>query len=391
MLLPSFLLFLVSTIIGATVGSIQQSDQCQNQPILFAATWTTDPTKGVYTYKFNSKDGSLTQWGVTPLSFASGGINPTYLQESTSTLHNDKRLIYALNRATGVGYVSALTLNANGTLDLLNSQQMRGGSPAHATLSPNEDFVAVSNYAGSLSLFPLNKDGTVAPESFYQAFPNGSRVVMDQQATGHIHSTRWLPNSNHVVAVDLGGDNLLQYELDTQAKTLNSLDTVVSTPGSGPRHSVLSANGDYLYVSNEISNTVGVYKINQKEALLESPIIQNVTTLPSDFSNTSTVADIHLSKNGKFVYVSNRGHNSIAMYAINKVDGTLTPLGWESTRGQTPRGFTVYDDYLIVANQNSNDMYVFKVDENTGLLSYTGNSYQIPGAVCLYVSEHCLD
>jgi 6-phosphogluconolactonase len=221
---------------------------------------------------------------------------------------------------------------------------MPGGSPAHVTLSPNEDFVAVANYAGSLSLFPLYDNGTVAPETFYEAFPNGSHVVMDTQATGHVHSTRWLPNSNHVVAANLGGDDLLQYELDATAQTLTSLETVYRPPGSEPRHTVLGSGGEYLYVSNEISNAVGVYKIDQQEALLESPAIQNITTIPANFTNASTAADIHLASNGKFIYVSNRGHNSIAMFAIDEADGTLTPLGWESTRGQTPRGFTVYGD-----------------------------------------------
>ncbi|KAG1712080.1 hypothetical protein DVH05_009319 [Phytophthora capsici] len=385
--LSSFLLY-IPTVLGVTTGLLQGDSN--TQPILFAATSTSDPTKGVYTYKFNSTDGSLTQWGVTPLSFASGALNPTYLQESAIKKHDGKPLIYALNRATGVGYVSALTLNANGTLDLLNSQPMLGGSPAHVTLSPNEDFVAVANYAGSLSLFPLYENGTVAPETFYQAFPNGSRVVMDQQATGHIHSTRWLPNSNHIVAADLGGDTLLQYELDVQGQTLNSLETVYSPPGSGPRHSVVSANGNYLYVTNEISNAVGVYKINPQTALLESPAIQIITALPENYTTTSTAADIHLSKNGKFVFVSNRGHNSIGIYSVNEANGTLSSLGWESTRGTTPRGFTVYEDWLIVANQVSDDMHVFKIDEQTGLLSYTGNSYAIDGAVCLYVAEYDL-
>ncbi|KAK1947078.1 6-phosphogluconolactonase [Phytophthora citrophthora] len=383
--LPSFFLYL-SALLGVAAPLSQVGS---TQPILFAATSTSDPAKGVYTYKFNSTDGSLTQWGVTSLTFASGALNPTYLQESTKK-YDGKPLIYALNRATGVGYVSAMTLNANGTLDLLNSQVMLGGSPAHVTLSPNEDFVAVANYAGSLSLFPLYENGTVAPESFYQAFPNGSRVVMDQQATGHIHSTRWLPNSNHVVAADLGGDTLLQYELDVQGQTLKSLETVYRPPGSGPRHSVLSTNGNYLYVTNEISNAVGVYKVNPQTALLESPAIQNITTLPENYTTPSTAADIHLSKNGKFVYVSNRGHNSIAIYAINEADGTLSPLGWENTRGTTPRGFTVHQDWLIVANQVSDDMYVFRIDEQTGLLSYSGNSYVIDGAVCLYVSEYAI-
>ncbi|KAJ8556681.1 hypothetical protein ON010_g9285 [Phytophthora cinnamomi] len=256
---------------SVTAGSTQRSDEAQ--PILFAATWTTDPAQGIYTYKFNTTDGSLTQWAITPFLIGTEGINPTYLQESTNKRYNGKRLIYGLNRATGVGYVSAMTLNANGKLDILNTQEMQGGSPAHVTLSPNEDFVAVANYAGSLSLFPLHENGTVAPETFYEAFPNGSHVVMDQQATGHIHSTRWLPNSNHVVAANLGGDTLLEYELDAKKQTLNSLDTVYRPPGSGPRHSILSSNGNFLYVTNEISNAVGVYKINHEEALLESPSV----------------------------------------------------------------------------------------------------------------------
>ncbi|GMF54881.1 unnamed protein product [Phytophthora fragariaefolia] len=324
--LSSLFFYVATAMTGASAG-LTHSEQAQ--PILFAATWTTDPAQGVYTYKFNTTDGSLTQWAITPFLIGTGGINPTYLQEAAVKRNDGKRLIYGLNRATGDGYVSAMTLNANGTLDILNTQQMQGGSPAHVTLSPNEDFIAVANYAGSLSLFPLYENGTVAPETYYEAFPNGSHVVMTQQATGHIHSTRWLPNSSHVVAANLGGDTLLEYQLDVDGQTLIRLDTVYRPPGSGPCRSVLSANGDFLYVTNEISNAVGV-----------------------------TAADIHLSKNGKFVYVSNRGHNSIAIYAINDADSTLTPLGWESTRGQTPRGFTVYEDWLIVANQNSNDMYV---------------------------------
>ncbi|KAJ8552406.1 hypothetical protein ON010_g10140 [Phytophthora cinnamomi] len=389
MRLSSIFLYLAAAMTSVTAGSTQRSDKAQ--PILFAATWTTDPAQGIYTYKFNTTDGSLTQWAITPFLIGTGGINPTYLQESTNKRYNGKRLIYGLNRATGVGYVSAMTLNANGKLDILNTQEMQGGSPAHVTLSPNEDFVAVANYAGSLSLFPLYENGTVAPETFHEAFPNGSQVVMDQQATGHIHSTLWLPNSNHVVVADHGNDELLQYVLDDKKQTLKILNTVNRPPGSGPRHTVLHPDGKTVYVVDEISNTVGVYSVNKKTALLESTALQKLTTLPADFTNTSTSADIHLSSNGKFLYTSNRGHDSIAIFKINQGNGKLTPIGWESTRGTTPRGFTIYEDWLIVANQMSNDMYVFKVDEHTGLLSYTGNSYQIPGAVCLYVSEHAIN
>ncbi|KAL4155199.1 hypothetical protein PRNP1_007312 [Phytophthora ramorum] len=380
--LPSIFLCLAAAVVGASAAATQSTPE----PILFAATWTKETTNGINTFKLNTADGSLTPFGITPLAFEAKGLNPTYVQGSTKKFSNGDRVIYALNRASTTGYISAMTLQSNGTLKVINTQEMKGGSPAHISLSPNEDFASVANYAGSLSMFPLNKDGSVSAETFYQDFPVGSKVVMDNQATGHIHSTTWLPNSSHVIATNLGGDDLLQYELDATKKTLKSLATVKRPPGSGPRHMALHPNGDVAYVTDELSNTVGVYTIDKEAALLSSMAVQNITTLPADFTNTSTAADIHLSSNGKFVYVSNRGHNSIVTYKIN-ADGTLAPLSWESSRGQTPRGFTIYEDWLIVANQGSDDMYVFKIDGETGALSYTGNSYTIDGAVSLYVAE----
>ncbi|KAJ8578376.1 hypothetical protein ON010_g822 [Phytophthora cinnamomi] len=368
------------------------------QPILFAAThtrdegWMVGTGKGVYTYKFDTSDGSLNPFGITPV-----GVNPVFVQGSTKKFSGGKPVLYAVNAVTDeskthpgtqTGYVSALTLRSNGTLALLNTFESHGGNPTHISLNPSEDFLVVSNYDGSLSMFSLNADGSLCNETFHQEFPTGSKVVMDQQATGHIHSTTWLPNSNHVVAANLGSDELLQYKLDEKKQTLKSLKTVNRPPGSGPRHMALHPDGKIVYVVDEISNTVGVYKINTKAALLESTAVQNITTLPADFKNTSTAADVHLSSNGKFLYASNRGHNSIAMFAVDETDGTLKSLGWESTRGNIPRGFTIYGDWLIVANQNSNDMYVFKVDSKTGLLKYTGNSYEVGTAVCLYVSEY---
>ncbi|KAG7384065.1 hypothetical protein PHYPSEUDO_002980 [Phytophthora pseudosyringae] len=383
MRLPSLFLCIVSVVAGASAAATQSS----TQPILFAATWTKETTNGINTFKLNTADGSLTPYGITPLSFAPKGLNPTYVQGSTKEFSNGERVIYALNRASTSGYVSAMTLQSNGTLKVVNSQEMKGGSPAHVSLSPNEDFISVANYAGSVSLFPLNADGSVGAETFYQDFPVGSKVVMDNQATGHVHSTTWLPNSTHVIAANLGGDELLQYELDTTKKTMKSLDTVKRPPGSGPRHMAIHPNGGVAYVTDELSNTVGVYTIDKKSALLSSTAVQNTTTLPAGFTNTSTAADIHVSSNGKFVYVSNRGHNSIVTYKINP-NGTLKALNWESSRGVTPRGFIIYTDWLIVANQGSDDMYVFKVNGETGALTYTGNSYKIDGVVSLYVAEY---
>uniref|UniRef100_A0AAV1UVA9 6-phosphogluconolactonase n=1 Tax=Peronospora matthiolae TaxID=2874970 RepID=A0AAV1UVA9_9STRA len=384
MRVPSICLFFSAVAIAeATAGTSHPAVQ----PILFAATWTHETTNGINTFKLNTADGTLTPYGITPLSFAEKGLNPTYVQGSTRKFSKGKRVIYALNRGSDSGYVSAMTLQSDGTLKVMNTQRMKGASPAHIALSSSEDFLSVANYAGSLSLFPLNANGSIGGETFYQNFPVGSKVVKDAQATGHIHSTMWLPDSKHVIAANLGSDELLQYELDTTKKTLKSLKVVRRPPGSGPRHLAFHPSGEFAYVTNELSNTVGVYAVDKGTALLSSKPLQSVTTLPTGFTNKSTAADIDFSSNGNFLYVSNRGHDSIVSYKVN-ADGTLKALKWESSRGLTPRGFTIYGDWLIVANQDSDDMQVFKVDGKTGALKHTGKPYKIDGAMSLYVGEY---
>jgi len=372
---------------AGAVGSSGLNSQNSAQPILFVAThtrdegWMVGTGKGIYTFKFDTSDGSLTPFGVTPV-----GVNPVFVQGSTKKFSNGKPALYAVNAVTDAseiypgtqtGFVSALTLSSNGTLELLNTLESHGGNPTHISLSPDEDFLVVSNYDGSLSMFPLNADGSLANETFHQEFPNGSEVVMDQQATGHIHSTTWLPNSNHVVAANLGSDELLQYELEAAKKTLHSLKTVNRPPGSGPRHMAIDPNGGFAYVVDEISNTVGVYGISKEAATLSNTAVQNISTLPADFTNTSTAADIHLSSKGKFLYASNRGHNSIAIFAVDSASGSLTPLGWETTRGKTPKSFALYENWMVVANQDSDNMQVFEISADTGLLTYTGKAYDV--------------
>lgn len=394
MRLPALSLWLSAAVALVTAGSSLQCEDSVRQPILFASANATAyfnlSGQGVYSYKFDTTDGTLTPLDVAPV--------PTkYVYGSKKTFSLGKRVIYAANAITSnsevesgtqTGRVYAISVDSNGTMEVLNSQESLGVSPAHISLSPEEDFLLVANYGGSLTMFPLNDDGSLATETFTQSFPNGSNVVLPQQSIGRIHSTTWLPDSNHVIAANLGSDELLEYNFDASKKTLESVATVARPPGSGPRHMAIHPNKKFAYVTNEISNQVGVYHINESAALLEAPAVQEITTLPANYTSTSTSADVHFSSNGKFLYTSNRGHNSIAIFEIDESDGTLTSLGWESSRGAFPRGFTIYGDWLIVANQNSGDMYVFKVDADTGLLTYTNNSYAITNAFCLYVSEY---
>ncbi|CAI5715167.1 unnamed protein product [Hyaloperonospora brassicae] len=385
MRIPSLFLFL-SAVGVCKASPAAGGGQSAAQPILFAATWTKETTNGINTFKLNTADGSLTPYGITPLAFGDKGLNPTYVQGSKKTSTSGEHIIYVLNRGVEKGYVSAMTLQPDGKLEVLNTQEMKGASPAHIALSSNGKFLSVANYVGSLSLFPLNADGSIGKETFYLHFPVGSNVVKDTQATGHIHSTVWLPTSNRVIAADLGSDKLLQYEVGPAKKTVKSLETVRCNPGSGPRHLVVDQNGKFAYVTDELSNTVSVFAIDKESNLLSSKPLASVTTLPAGFTNTSSAADIHFSSNGQFLYVSNRGHDSIVSYKVN-ADGTLKALDWESSRGVTPRGFTIYGDWLIVANQGSDDMHVFKVDSKTGALTHTGKPYKVDGVVSLYVGE----
>ncbi|CAI5715162.1 unnamed protein product [Hyaloperonospora brassicae] len=395
---PRLLFGFMAAVTGASAAKSPMQEEPATQPILFVGSFTRDEgwvngtSKGVHTFKLDMTDGSLTPWAVTPV-----GINPIYVQGSTKTFSTGQRTIYAVNSVSDkvptkpgavTGYVSALTLNNDGTLKVLNTLATGGGSTTHVSLSPNEDFVVVSNYDGSLAMFPINADGSLGDMTFYQEYLQGSNVVKERQAAGHIHSSMWLPNSSRVVVANLGSDELLQYNLDAKKQTLETLEAVKRPGGAGPRHAALSADGKIAYVVDELSNTVGVYEVNQSGTVLSAKSLQDITTLPSDYTEPSTSADIHLSSDGQFVYTSNRGHDSIAMFKIDKASGKLVSLGWESTRGKVPRGFTVYGKWLIVANQNSNDMFVFEVDSKTGLLSFTGHSYQIDTAVCLYIAEY---
>ncbi|GMF22847.1 unnamed protein product [Phytophthora lilii] len=261
----------LSSLLLACTAGLSGAAAKTTQPILFAGSytrqeaWVNGTGKGIYTFKFNASDGSLTPFGVTQV-----GTNPMYVQGSTKTFSDGKPIPYAINSVgdnstnqpgTQTGFVSALTLQSDGTLKTLNTLETQGAVPVHISLSPNENFVVVSNYANSVTMYPLKDDGSLSSKTFHQAFPIGSNVVASRQASGHPHSTMWLPHSNHVVVADLGSDELHQYELDQENQTLKSIGSVHSLPGSGPRHMAHHPNGRFAYVVGELTNSVSVYKI----------------------------------------------------------------------------------------------------------------------------------
>lgn len=364
----------------------------KKQVVLLAGTYTRDEgwvngtAKGVYAFGLQPTSGKLTPLAVT--STTEIGHNPVFVAGSSSNVIYTVNSVYDTLGDGQTGYVSASTLGSDGSLSVLSTWATLGSSPTHIALSPDEDFLTVANYAGSLVMYPIDpKDGSLGNATYFQNFPDGSGVVPDRQEAGHIHSTTWLPDSSTVVAADLGSDSLWQFTLDGDELNTKDLPVVKRPPGSGPRHMAIHPTARFAFVVDEIANTVGSYKIDADAEALGDAVTINMSTLPKGYTNASTAADLHVSTCGKFLYASNRGHDSIAIFRIDQTSGALTSVGWEPSRGKTPRGFAIYKQLLIVAHQTSGDLFVFRIDAKSGKLKYTGQSAPCPSSVGLYVAE----
>ncbi|TYZ66466.1 hypothetical protein PybrP1_010805 [[Pythium] brassicae (nom. inval.)] len=254
--------------------------------------------------------------------------------------------------------------------------------------SPEEDYVAVSLYGGGgVVLYPINADGSLGAPTDSRFYTGGSNVVPASQNAPHLHSTTWVPGTSLVLAADLGNDQIVQFKLDRSSKKFNSgsLPIVKRPPGSGPRHMDIHPNGNIAYVVDELSNTIGVYQLNAQDKSLPSQATQVISTLPVGNTKASSSADIHVSGDGRFVYSSNRGHDSIAIFRVtSQTTGALQFVGTQSIRGTVPRSFLLYKNYLIVAGQNSDTIEVFLRNDD-GTLTNTGITASSPTPVSLFI------
>uniref|UniRef100_K3WI98 6-phosphogluconolactonase n=1 Tax=Globisporangium ultimum (strain ATCC 200006 / CBS 805.95 / DAOM BR144) TaxID=431595 RepID=K3WI98_GLOUD len=355
--------------------------------------WVNGTAKGINAFSFDPRKGILTHLCETDV-----GINPTFIRGTKVRKgQKQKQFLYAVNEisdpsqdvpGTTTGYVVAIEVAGKGQLKVLNRLETHGPGPTHISVSPSEGFVAASMYGGGgVILYPVAKNGSLAPSSDAHFYTEGSKVKGPQEAA-HLHSTTWVPGSDIVFAADLGNDQIVQYKLDAKTKKFDNTTypIVKRPPGSGPRHMDIHPSGKIAYVVDELSNTIGVFPLNAKDTSLPKSAIQNISTLPADFNGTSSSADIHVSADGKFVYSSNRGHNSIAIFKVkSQKDGTLEWVGSESTRGELPRSFLLYKEFLIVANQNTDNIEVFRRNAADGTLTHTGNSAKSNTPVCLYI------
>jgi 6-phosphogluconolactonase len=282
--------------------------------------------------------------------------------------------------------VSAFAINpSTGTLTLLNTQSSGGAGPCHVTIDKTGKVLVVANYAGgSCSSLPIEDDGSLGPiASFFQH--EGSSVNPDRQTEAHAHSANFNPGNQYVFVADLGIDKVLIYRVNLQTGSLQPHDPphVNLAPGAGPRHLHFHPSGQYAWVINELASTLTGFNCDAEKGTLTE--IETVSTLPGKFEGKNSTAEVRVHPSGNFVYGSNRGHNSIAVFSIDQDTGKVTLVENESTRGETPRNFNIdpTGKWLFAANQNSGNVTVFRIDQDSGALEFTGQEVRVAKPMCV--------
>jgi 6-phosphogluconolactonase len=345
---------------------------------LFVGTYTGTGSKGIYTYSFNTETGALTLASTTD----SGTVaNPSYL-----ALAPNGRFLYAVNETGGAqpGAISAFSVGDKGKLSFINQTPTGGDHPCFVAIHPDGNWAAAGNYSGgNVAMFPLNSDGSL--DRYRQLVQHsGKGPKQDRQEKAHVHMTNFSPDGQHLLVPDLGTDQLHVYALqDNGAHPLQPAlpPFVKSKGGSGPRHVAFHPNGRFAYLIEELTGTVAVYAYNKGTLRL----VQRLSSHPKGYTGAIGSADIHVSADGKHLYASNRGDaNNIAHFSIGQ-NGQLRWVGATPSGGRSPRNFTLSPDgkFLLAANQESNNIVVFKRDVATGKLTPAGIELTVPKPVCL--------
>jgi len=337
---------------------------------LLVGVYTGSGSNGIYQLQFDASTGQLSDSLLLVKT-----TNPSYL-----AISSDRQYVYSVNE-TEAGNVSSFKWDQQkDQLILVSSLPTEGAHPCYVDLSADEKVLAVANYSsGNLAVYSLATDGTIQPNPQLRKH-EGSGPVDSNQKGPHAHCS--LFKDNFLYVVDLGIDKVLAYPALSDGQLGEAKVALALDPGDGPRHLVFHPSKPLAFVVNELSSSVVSLRADLENGTLEP--ISKLSTLPEGFTDKNFDADVHLSSDGKFLYATNRGHNSIAMFSVAD-DGILSALGHESTRGAWPRNFTLSPDenFLLVANQESNNIVVFKRDNATGLVSYSGYEFTISKPVCL--------
>ncbi len=341
----------------------------ENGDLLFyVGTYASEEDQGIRFCGLNPETGALR------LIHGTAGIkNPSFL-----ILNQDASRLYAASEQAEGAVVSYEVDSGSGELKELNSLPTQGADPCHLSLSPDGSLLAANYSSGHVDRFALDAQGALGEmTALVQHVGQGFR--QDRQEAAHAHSVVPGEAGKHVYVSDLGLDQIVYYRVEDGKLTTEG--EVKLPPGAGPRHFVFHPNGQHAYGINELNNTMTAYAYNPVQGHLE--ILQHIATIPEDFAGESYPADVHLSADGRYLYGSNRGHDSIVRFVVDPSSGMLSQPEWTGTGGKWPRNFAVWEDFIIVANQNSDNVVVFRRDPATGSLTETGQELTIKQPSCI--------
>lgn len=366
----------------ATVALLSSACCCFGQKTLvFAGTYSQRGSEGIYVFQFDRARGVLKLLQTVP-----GLESPTFI-----TVDKSGRFLYSVNRGRADvndkgGSVSAYAIDAkSGHLSGLNNRSSYGDAPCFIALDKTNKHAFICNYlGGNMLVLPIFTDGLLGVPTDSKKY-SGSSVNTDRQAEPHVHAAYPSSDNRFLYVTDLGTDKIYIYKFDPSTGRLSAADIpeLMVHPGSGPRHMAFHPNGKFAYLVEELSSTVAVLGVTPETGAL-TMLQDTIRALPGSFAGANTSADIHLHPNAKFLYMSNRGHNSISIFSVHD-DGKLSLVNVQDVAGKTPRNFMIEPrgEFLFVANQDSDAIVIFRIDSKTGRLKAVGKPVSIPAPACL--------
>ncbi|QQZ09864.1 lactonase family protein [Heyndrickxia vini] len=339
----------------------------------YVGTYTKGDSVGIYKFSLDTE-----QPEIKDVQVAAKLGNPTYL-----TISEDNRYLYSVIKDGESGGVAAYSISGEtGELTYLNSQLTEGASPCHVSVDNENNHVVTANYhKGTVELYEVNSEnGMVAPASSTIQH-EGSGPNKERQEKPHVHYSGFTPEGKYIAVIDLGIDKLITYA--NNDGVLEEVSCLSLTPGSGPRHLEFHPNGKHAYLMTELSSEVITLSYDSENGTFEE--IQSLSTIPADFTENNQGSAIHVTTDGRFVYVSNRGHNSIAVFSVNQESGELTFIEHTSTEGDWPRDFELdpSERFVVASNQESGNLVLYTRDETTGKLTLIQSDISVPFPVCV--------
>jgi len=366
--------------LGALAASAVAAPAAKPGPVtVYVGTYTDGTSRGIYRLTFDGAAGTLTE----PV-LAVETKNPSFL-----ALHPNGRFLYAVGEISSfegakTGAVSAFAIDPKtGDLALLNQQASEGAGPCHLVVDRTGKNVLVANYGGgTVAVLPIDSDGRLKRASSVRVH-EGSGPTKGRQEKPHAHGIYLDPAERFAFSPDLGADRVFAYRFDAAKGTLEPHGAAPLDPGSGPRHLAFHPSGRFVYVINELSSTVTAFSYDAEKGALAP--VQTITALPAGFSGTSWTAEVEVSPDGRFVYGSNRGDDSLAVFAVDPSTGRLEVKGHAPVGGKYPRHFAIDPGarFILAGHQNSGTIAVLRLDPATGLPALTGAMVRLDKPVCL--------